>query len=138
MTLFVVAICIVAMMFGISLNDGSIYTRYRTDDCDHGILNYKRAGSTLCCDNHYHSNDWPCVAAYDSMSHMLSSYWCWVLPLMPLLMTVLRDVRYRNPLSKHLRRLYAYVVIFIYRTVSYFAFSNIKVLVCPVYAGKCY
>ena len=48
--------------------------------------------STLCCETGYHEEDWVCAASFGASHRLFSSLWAVVLPLGPLLMTVLADV----------------------------------------------
>lgn len=83
-----------------SLNsDGLKYSKVRASappvpsfsDCNNLLLELHNPNSWLCCDETSHNYLWICSAANDEITRFFSSYWAWVLPLAPLLLTTCVD-----------------------------------------------
>lgn len=129
-----------SLLFGCAVNSlGQKYSTGRTSDCRTEVFILSVPNSNICCDLelHLHDKDWVCVAAKDIITKTLSSYWAYVIPLLPWLLNLLLD-KYRHSyfqysrssfhygsssrsfmhfVEPHLRRLILYTFIFLFRLV---------------------
>ena len=112
-------------LLGSGLNNlGHKYRRaLPLEDCGKEVLNINVPNSTLCCEKAYHDADWVCIAAYDRINKLLSSYYAFIVPGIPLVATIFTEVTIqrglnRSTLTAALLRSIIYFCIFIFRTVS--------------------
>jgi hypothetical protein len=120
--LLVFGLCVAVVSFGCCINNtGLKYSRVSAngragDDCSREMLVLSIEDSNFCCDG-IRSSDWVCTAAYDKINKGLTSMpWAYLVPFVPLLMTVLFVDSRHNMLVKAQRRFLAYTVVILYRT----------------------
>lgn len=114
------AVAVAASFLGCIYSENQVYGRFRSDSCKYGVFNKWISDSELCCDDVYRSNDWICIAAYDNISSIMTSGLAWALPLLPLILSFIFDIRSidSNKAKIYLSRLGFYILLFSYRTVS--------------------
>ena len=112
---FLVCTVSIIVIFGSLCNiAGHKYSRARGyPGCQKTILNLHVSDSLTCCDQR---SNWICTASFDSINNILGSYWSLVIPLVPLVITVIADCNNNNYL-KHSKRILVYVVIILIRMV---------------------
>lgn len=116
-----VALGVFVVLYGCLLNGNQHkYARYHADSCQEGVFIRDLESSEFCCEDIYHRSDWVCVAAYDTINKIWSSLLAWVVPLVPIVMTIFSDYLTGHLAGNkwmHMNRMSAYVGLFIYRTV---------------------
>ena len=125
-----VAIGCFVIFYGCQLNGNQHkYSKYHSPDCRRGIFIHEVFDSQVCCEDIYYQTDWACVAAYDRVNKVWSSYLAWIVPLLPIATTILLDY-FRGHLHEskhtHLKRGFGYFMLFVYRTVSLIIFPDIS------------
>lgn len=95
-SLILVFVVVASFVFlGATFNDLDLkYARSNvpTRRCKKELFVLSIPDSTLCCETGYHEEDWVCAASFGASHRLFSSLWAVVLPLGPLLMTVLVDM----------------------------------------------
>lgn len=135
-------LCLFVFIIWISgLNyEGLKYSRVKTtapqtkgyEECDNLVLELQHPNSWICCDDSSHNGLWICSAINDNVTRFLSGHLAWIIPLAPLLLTIIVDAivsRYRTPnnesrkqssLSGGLERFKIYISCILLRSVSCF------------------
>lgn len=98
---------LLVLLLGGALNNIQVkYARFNNQhnnhpaSCARGLFIIDIEHSEFCCDKHYHETDWACMAAYDTVNYVFSSFLAWLIPLVPFVCTVAVDVySHRSSLS---------------------------------------
>ena len=91
----VFAICTFFVFVGAGLNDLDLkYARAssRSRQCKKELYILSVPDSTLCCETAYHEMDWVCTASFEPSHKIFTSMWAMLIPLCPLLMTIVSDL----------------------------------------------
>ena len=91
----VFSICAFFVFIGAGLNDLDLkYARAssRSRQCKKELYIISVPDSTLCCETAYHEMDWVCTASFEPSHKVFTSMWAMVIPLSPLLMTIVSDL----------------------------------------------
>ena len=91
----VFVICAFFVFIGAGLNDLDLkYARAssRSRQCKKELYILSVPDSTLCCETAYHEMDWVCTASFEPSHKIFTSMWAILIPLCPLLMTIISDL----------------------------------------------
>ena len=91
----VFSVCAFFVFIGAGLNDLDLkYARAssRSRQCKKELYILSVPDSTLCCEVSYHEMDWVCAASFEPSHKIFTSMWALIIPLSPLLMTIVSDL----------------------------------------------
>lgn len=113
-------------------------TDIKSGACQKRVLISQVEDSIICCEKDATKHDWICIAAFDSFNRILTTYYAFMIPLIPLLLTTVIELYFyfhqskrnlkkeessshRNyvtgiNLTAHILRLILYGSIFVFRT----------------------
>lgn len=119
----VVGLILVGIFSGLNHLGHKYIRAMPTEDCSKNILIMEVPDSELCCSNLAQESQWACVASYDTVNKIISSLWSFVLPLAPLVATVISETFWRREFNvamnaASLLRLGIYCIMMLYRMVS--------------------
>lgn len=130
--LFCVLLIVLVIAVGSSLNDkGLKYSKAVPMHCSEELFILSLPDSNLCCDVDYHYLDWVCVASFDRINTIFSSYFAFFIPLIPLLFTTITEVVIQRKFDNHI------FSASIFRTLLCIALFFFR-LVCPILSKKCF
>lgn len=124
--------CVLVVLVGSGLNNlGQKYAVVHNSvanesSCLREIYTLNEPDSTFCCEG-LRRQDWVCIAGFDHINRLMTSLpWAYILPLVPWMCTALFFPK-EIPLNVHLRRLFLYLGIFLFRAfIIYSAFSKLQ------------
>jgi hypothetical protein len=117
----------VLLLIGCGLNyHGLKYSISKRNTCSKSILTLNIEDSHICCENQAYKDSFLCIAAFDKVSRVLSSYWSYLIPLIPFLITTFGELtihkmntgNVQSILSKSFKRFCLYSFIFLARVFA--------------------
>lgn len=104
-------------------NNRRKYIRFSQSDCRQGVLNIYQSSSNICCEPL--STDIICNVTYDPFNYALSSYWAWIIALIPLLCTTIGEMVFSRLNAKRtMKRLFLYLLIMAFRLIVLFLLAS--------------
>ncbi len=121
-TKFVLVLGVVIFVGSCVNYQGYKYIRSTGTECQNSLLVLSISDSHLCCDDVLHSGDLVCAGAFDKIEHLLKSDWALILPLVPVMLTLVTErFLLKKPIHissiPALKRMLFYFCISIYRLV---------------------
>ena len=122
----VVVVCSLCVILPALCSDGMTYSLVSTHTCAKSVIVIDLVDCVICCDSgnpqYSPDNDGLCVAAYDSITGVLTSMYAYLIPFIPILVS---SVLYNNhDIAKSaLLRTRFYIFLILYRTVSFDEFQ---------------
>lgn len=135
-------------------------TDVRSGACHKRVLISQVEDSVTCCEKDSTKHDWICIAAFDTYNRILTTYYAFSIPLIPLISTIIIDLYFfirqstkhtngrddddrlvSSPnLSAHILRLVLYCFIFVFRTACLYMLGDKiqKMLQKVAYSSSCW